>query len=141
MVTLIDVCTRIVLGWQVVPAPEYNHHDVLAVLQDALRPRRKRDQLLIAGLAYRPTAGFATEVCPEVAYACWDVLKVDNAAAHLTEETFLPVCQFIGCRLEAGPVAQPTRDSRRELAHRSSRPHGPGRLHSVRRAADCRAGC
>ena len=108
VVTLIDVCTRIVLGWQVVPAPEYNHHDVLAVLQDALRPRRKRDQLLVPGLAYRPTAGFATEVCPEVAYACWDVLKVDNAAAHLTEETFLPVCQFIGCRLEAGPVAEPT---------------------------------
>ncbi|WP_251108061.1 integrase [Burkholderia glumae] len=108
VVTLIDVCTRIVLGWQVVPAPEYNHHDVLTVLQDALRPRRKRDQLLIAGLAYRPTAGFATEVCPEVAYACWDVLKVDNAAAHLTEETFLPVCQFVGCRLEAGPVAAPT---------------------------------
>ncbi|MDB0543486.1 DDE-type integrase/transposase/recombinase [Ralstonia solanacearum] len=108
VVTLIDVCTRIVLGWQVVPASEYNHHDVLAVLQDALRPRRKRDQLLITGLAYRPAAGFATEVCPEVSYACWDVLKVDNAAAHLSEETFLPACQFIGCRLEAGPVAQPT---------------------------------
>ena len=108
VVTLIDVCTRIVLGWQVVPAPEYNHHDVLAAMQDALRPRRKRDQLLIAGLTYRPGAGFASDVCPEVAYACWDVLKVDNAAAHLSEETFLPACQFIGCRLEAGPVGQPT---------------------------------
>ena len=108
VVTLIDVCTRIVLGWQVVPAPEYNHHDVLAAMQDALRPRRKRDQLLIAGLTYRPGAGFASEACPEVAYACWDVLKVDNAAAHLSEETFMPACQFIGCRLEAGPVAQPT---------------------------------
>ena len=108
VVTLIDVCTRIVLGWQVVPAPEYNHHDVLAALQDALRPRRKRDQLLIAGLTYRPGAGFAAEACPEVAYACWDVLKVDNAAAHLSEETFVPACQFVGCRLEAGPVAQPT---------------------------------
>ncbi|WP_175972113.1 hypothetical protein [Burkholderia sp. BCC0322] len=60
VVTLLDVCTRIVLGWQVVPAPEYNHHDVLAVLQDALRPRRKRDQLLITGLTYRPGAGFVT---------------------------------------------------------------------------------
>ncbi|MFL9936514.1 hypothetical protein P0D88_47775 [Paraburkholderia sp. RL18-103-BIB-C] len=64
--------------------------------------------MLIPGLAYRSTAGFATEVCPEVAYACWDVLKVDNAAAHLTEDTFLPVCQFVGCRLEAGPVGEPT---------------------------------
>ncbi|MFL9936515.1 hypothetical protein P0D88_47780 [Paraburkholderia sp. RL18-103-BIB-C] len=32
VVTLIDVCTRIVLGWQVVPAPEYNHYDVLSTL-------------------------------------------------------------------------------------------------------------
>ncbi|WP_150624766.1 hypothetical protein [Pandoraea horticolens] len=96
------------MGWQVVRAPEYNHHDVLAAMQDALRPRRKRDRLLVAGLAYRSGAGFASEACPEVAYACWDVLKVDNAAAHLSEETFVPACQFIGCRLEAGPVARPT---------------------------------
>ncbi|MDR5785299.1 integrase [Caballeronia sp. LP003] len=108
VITVIDVCTRVVLGWQVVPASEYNHHDVLAALQDALRPRRKRDQLMIPGLTYRPTAGFATEVCSEAAYACWDVLKVDNAAAHLTEDMFLPVCQFVGCRLEAGPVGEPT---------------------------------
>jgi transposase InsO family protein len=108
VITVIDVCTRAVLGWQVVPAPEYNHYDVLAALQDALRPRRKRDQLMIPGLTYRPAAGFPTEVCPEAAYACWDVLKVDNAAAHLTEDMFLPVCQFVGCRLEAGPVGEPT---------------------------------
>ena len=89
VVTLIDVCTRAVIGWHVVPAPEYDHHDVLAALQNALRPRRKRDQFTIPGLAYRAGAGFASEL-PELAYACWDVLKVDNAASHLTEDTFAP---------------------------------------------------
>ena len=107
VVTLIDVCTRAVIGWHAVPAPEYDHHDVLAALQNALRPRRKRDQFTIPGLAYRAGAGFASEL-PELAYACWDVLKVDNAASHLTEDTFAPVCEFVGCRMEAGPVGEPT---------------------------------
>ncbi|MFL9876699.1 integrase [Paraburkholderia megapolitana] len=107
VITMIDVCTRAVIGWHVVPASEYDHHDVLATLQDALRPRRKRDQLTIPGLSYREGAGFVSEL-PELAYACWDVMKVDNAASHLTEETFTPVCEFVGCRMEAGPVGEPT---------------------------------
>ncbi len=107
VIALIDVCTRVVLGWQVVPAPEYDHNDVLAALQDALRPRRKRDQFVIAGCSYRAGAGFVADVLPELAYACWDVLKVDNAASHLTEDTFAPICRFVGCRLEAGPVGEP----------------------------------
>jgi putative transposase len=107
VITMIDVCTRAVIGWHVVPAPEYDHHDVLATLQNALRPRRKRDQFTIPGLGYREGAGFVSEL-PELAYACWDVLKVDNAASHLTEDTFAPVCEFVGCRMEAGPVGEPT---------------------------------
>lgn len=42
VITVIDVCTRVVLGWQLVAAPQYDHTDVLATLQDALRPRRNR---------------------------------------------------------------------------------------------------
>lgn len=108
VITLIDVCTRVVLGWQLVPAPEYDHHDVLATLQDALRPRRKRLDFVIPGLGYRAGAGFVADVLPELSYACWEVLKVDNAASHLTEDTFEPICRFVGCRLQAGPVGEPT---------------------------------
>ena len=108
VITLIDVCTRVVLGWQLVPAPEYDHHDVLSALQDALRPRLKRQEFVIPGMAYRAGAGFVADVLPELNYACWDVLKVDNAASHLTEHTFEPICRFVGCRLEAGPVGEPT---------------------------------
>jgi hypothetical protein len=108
VVALIDVCTRVVLGWQLVPAPEYDHHDVLGAIQDALRPRRRRDAFLSPGLAYRPGAGFVADVLPQLGYACWDVLKVDNAASHLTEDTFEPICRFVGCRMEAGPIGEPT---------------------------------
>ena len=108
VITLIDVCTRVVLGWQLVPAPEYDHHDVLSALQDALRPRLKRQEFAIPGLQYRPGAGFVADVLPELNFACWDVLKVDNAASHLTEDTFEPICRFVNCRLEAGPIGEPT---------------------------------
>jgi len=108
VITLIDVCTRVVLGWQLVPAPQYDHHDVLAALQDALRPRRRRTEFSSPALAYRTGAGFVADVMPQLAGACWDVLKLDNAASHLTEDTFEPICRFVGCRMEAGPVAEPT---------------------------------
>jgi putative transposase len=108
VITLIDVCTRVVLGWQLVPAPEYDHHDVLSALQDALRPRLKRREFVIPGITYRSGAGFVADVLPELNYACWEVLKVDNAASHLTEDTFEPICRFVGCRLVAGPVGEPT---------------------------------
>ena len=64
---VIDVCTRVVLGWQLVPAPEYDHHDVLAAIQDALRPRRRRQEFLSPGLAYRSGAGFVADV-PKLAH-------------------------------------------------------------------------
>lgn len=108
VITLIDVCTRVVLGWHLVPAPQYDHHDVLAALQDALTPRHKRQELLIPGMRYLPGAGFVADALPELAYACWDVLKLDNAASHLTEDAFEPICRFVGCRVVAGPVGEPT---------------------------------
>ena len=37
----------------VVEQHEYDHHDVLAAIQDALRPRRRRQEFLSPGLAYR----------------------------------------------------------------------------------------
>lgn len=108
VITLIDICTRVVLGWHLVAAPQYDHHDVLATLQDALTPRHKRKDFLIPGMHYLPGAGFVADVLPELAYACWDILKLDNAASHLTEDAFEPICRFVGCRLEAGPVGEPT---------------------------------
>ena len=108
VIVIIDVCTRAVLGWQLVLASEYNRFDVLLAVQNALLPRRKRKTFSIPGLAYETAGGFVSEVCPEATYGCWNVLKFDNARAHLAEDTLASLCEFVGCRTDAGPVGQPT---------------------------------
>lgn len=107
VIVLIDVCTRAVVGWQLVTAPEYNHFDVLLAVQNAIMPRRKRKDFSIPGMVYETGGGFVSEVCPEAAYACWQVLKFDNAKAHLAEDTLNSLCEFVGCRVDAGPVMHP----------------------------------
>lgn len=107
VIVLIDVCTRAVVGWQLVTAPEYNHFDVLLAVQSAIMPRRKRKDFSIPGMVYEPGGGFVSEVCPQAAYACWQVLKFDNAKAHLAEDTLNSLCEFVGCRVDAGPVMHP----------------------------------
>src|SRR6202521_5938015 len=74
------------------------------------RSRRgaKRKKFSIPGLAYESAGGFVSEVCREAAYACWNVLKFDNARAHLAEDTLTTLCEFVGCRVDAGPVRKPT---------------------------------
>lgn len=108
VIVIIDTCTRAVLGWQLVLGSEYNRFDVLLAVQNALTPRHKRKEFSIPGLVYEPAGGFVTEVCPEAAYACWNVLKFDNARAHLAEDTLSGLSEFVGCRTVAGPVRQPT---------------------------------
>lgn len=108
VIVIIDICTRAVLGWQLVLASEYNRFDVLLAVQNALLPRRKRKAFSIPELVYEATGGFVSEVCPEAAYACWNALKFDNARAHLAEDTLASLCEFIGCRTDAGPVGRPT---------------------------------
>jgi len=107
VIVLIDVCTRAVVGWQLVTAPEYNHFDVLLAVQNAIMPRRKRKDFSIPGMVYESGGGFVSEVCPNAAYACWQVLKFDNAKAHLAEDTLNSLCEFVGCRVDAGPVMHP----------------------------------
>ena len=107
VLVLIDVCTRAVIGWQLVTGPEYNHFDVLLAVQNAIMPRRKRKDFSIPGMVYETGGGFVSEVCPQAAYACWQVLKFDNAKAHLAEDTLHSLCEFAGCRVDAGPIMHP----------------------------------
>ncbi|WP_334037742.1 integrase [Burkholderia gladioli] len=107
LLVVLDVCTRAVLGWHLALATEYNRHDVIKAIQNALQPRRKRTAFAIAGLRYDTRAGFVSDAVRQTEYATWDWLRYDNARSHLAGETLATVCDMIGSHIDAGPYAEP----------------------------------
>jgi hypothetical protein len=108
LLVIIDVFTRAILGWNVVLSPEYNRHDVMRTIQQALTPQRKRSQLTIPGLTYAFSGGFVNEVLPFLDGACWEHLRFDNARANLASDTLALLSTVVGGMTEAGPVGEPT---------------------------------
>lgn len=106
LLVIIDVCTRAVLGYHIALAREYSRYDVVKTIENALEPHRPRS-FTIAGLAYGPQDGFPSQRLPELAYATWETMKLDNAKANLSNETLTALCEFIGCIADAGPKYSP----------------------------------
>nr|WP_254367207.1 integrase [Paraburkholderia sp. NMBU_R16] len=107
LLVVLDVCTRAVLGWHLALSAEYNRHDVIKAIQNALQPRRKRTSFSIAGMRYETHAGFISDAVRQTEYATWDWLRYDNARCHLAGETLVTVCDMIGSHIDAGPYAEP----------------------------------
>jgi putative transposase len=106
LLVIIDVCTRAVLGYQIVPSREYSRYDVIKTIENALEPHRPRS-FTIAGLDYGPEDGFPSQWLPELAYATWEWMRLDNARAHLASATLTALCEFVGCLADAGPKYSP----------------------------------
>ncbi|MBB3004007.1 transposase InsO family protein [Paraburkholderia tropica] len=106
LLVIIDVCTRIVLGYHIVLASEYSRYDVIKTIENALEPHRSKT-FSIAGLGYGAHDGFASQRMPELAYAVWERMKLDNAKANLADDTIRALCEFVGCFVDAGPRHSP----------------------------------
>lgn len=106
LLVIIDVCTRMVLGYHLALAREYSRYDVIKTIEKALEPHRPR-AFTIPGLAYEPQDGFASQRLPELAYVTWEWIKLDNAKANLAADTLTALCEFVGCATDAGPKYSP----------------------------------
>ena len=106
LLAIIDVCTRAVLGYHIALAKEYSRYDVIKTIENALEPHHVR-AFTIAGLARETQDGFPSERLPELAYATWEWMKLDNAKANLAAETLAALCEFVGCAVNAGPKHSP----------------------------------
>jgi putative transposase len=106
LLVIIDVCTRAVLGYHIVLAREYSRYDVIKTIENALEPHRPRS-FTIAGLDYGTHDGFPSQRLPELAYATWEWMRLDNAKANLANETLTALCEFVGCFADAGPKYSP----------------------------------
>jgi len=106
ILVVLDVASRAVLGYHLALSPEYSRQDVIEALKNALVPHQRR-KLTIPELKYAESGGFPSEIFPELAYACWEIIRLDNAAAHLSEDTIRVMERFIGCWPEYGPPRSP----------------------------------
>lgn len=106
LLAIMDVCTRVVLGYHIALGREYSRHDVIKTIEKALEPHRPRC-FTIPGLSYGPRDGFPSQRLPELAYVTWEWMRLDNAKANLANETLAALCEFVGCCADAGPKHSP----------------------------------
>ncbi|WP_429559469.1 hypothetical protein [Paraburkholderia youngii] len=101
ILVLIDVASRAVIGYTLVPGREYTRDDVAQALQAALMPHVLR-QTKIPALKVRAGGGFPSEVIPQTAWACWDTFRFDAAKSHLANATLDRLTTMIGCATDNG---------------------------------------
>jgi putative transposase len=105
LLVILDVRTRVVLGYHLVLEREYSRYDVIKTIERALMPHRPRT-FTLPQLAYGP-GGFPSGKLPELAYATWQWIRLDNAKANLANDTLTALCDFVGCFADAGPPHHP----------------------------------
>lgn len=106
LLTIIDICSRAVLGYHIVLEPEYSRFDVLKTVERAMVPW-KAPTLTIPGLRYAPGAGMPSARLPELGYAAWNWFRFDNARANLAVDTLRLLTEIVGCGAHAGPACRP----------------------------------
>jgi transposase InsO family protein len=106
VLVVIDVFTRVVLGYHLALAAEYDRYDVIRAIQNAIQPHIPII-FTIPGLGYCPNGGFPSQLFPELAYAVWDEIRLDNAKAHLAKDTLKVLRDQLGCVVHAGPAGDP----------------------------------
>ncbi|MFS0553705.1 hypothetical protein [Brevibacillus sp. 179-C9.3 HS] len=108
LLTVIDVATRVILGYHLCLKPEYDRSDVLICSRNAVAPWKQKE-LTIEGLTYPEGIGFASEAIPTTKWALWDEILFDNAKAHLANMVKDRLKNVIKCDVNLGPVKMPER--------------------------------
>ncbi|MDD5277946.1 MAG: hypothetical protein PHR16_17980 [Methylovulum sp.] len=106
VLVVIDIYTRAILGYHLALAVEYDRHDVIRAVQNSVQPHAPVS-FTISGLGYGQTGGFPSQHLPELAYAVWDEIRLDNAKAHFAEDTLKALRDQLGCLVHAGPARDP----------------------------------
>ncbi|MCR4657823.1 MAG: Mu transposase C-terminal domain-containing protein [Lachnospiraceae bacterium] len=106
LIAVIDTATRCVLGYSVTQEFNYSQYDVIEALQDAILPR-ERPAITIDGLSYPENGGYYQTAFPELRYALYGSVMLDNAKSHLAENTVEKIVDHLGCAVNFGSVATP----------------------------------
>ncbi len=107
LLMVVDVATRVILGFNLVLDKEYSAADVMVCLRNAIMPWSAK-KVTIPGMKISDGGGFASEIIPETAYAVWDEISFDNAMANVASSVDNVLKKLVGCHVNTGPVSTPT---------------------------------
>lgn len=116
VVVIMEVVSRVVLGYHLSLRRECSAEDVLRAVKHALSQWSLRD-LQFSDNAYVDKAGFASCRSPRFVGACWDEFSVDGALANICNRVEQPMHDVVGARV-LKPQDTTTFASRRSLDDR-----------------------
>lgn len=103
---VIDVATRCILGYSLSQSYNYDQYIVIKAVQNAIIPH-KRMKFNIKGLDYPAEGGYVSFRFPELDYALFDSIMLDNAKSHLSNYTVSRIVNEMNCAMNFGSVATP----------------------------------
>ena len=106
LLAVIDVSTRVIIGYSVSPYENYNQYDVLQAIHNSIVPHKKI-HFTHAGFKYPDNGGFPSLAFPEIQWAAFDMIMLDNAKSHLAQHTLEKLIREVKCAVNFGSVATP----------------------------------
>lgn len=108
LLCLIDRATRCILGYSLTVEKQYNTQDVLNCIKNSIFPWKPLE-LTLSGVQYDNNAGFPSGMFEKAAYGIFSEINLDNAKSHLSRALENKLLSTLGCTINFGPVATPTR--------------------------------
>ena len=106
LIAVIDVATRVIVGYSVSAHENYSQFDVLRALSNSIVPH-KMIKYPHNSLEYPENGGYASTAIPETEWAVCNNIMLDNAKAHLSELVTDRLANDLGIVLNYGSVATP----------------------------------
>ncbi len=108
LLAIIDVASRVILGYHICLQSQYSSSDVLECIRKAVIPWQPKS-LTIPGLKLPDDGGFHSIAIPQTEWALWDEFCYDNGKSNLAEIVNSRLKEIVGCHVNAGPVSTPER--------------------------------
>ncbi len=106
IIAVIDVATRVIIGYSLSYNENYNQTDVLKALKNTIMPHEKID-FTISGFKYPENGGFPSCYIIETNWAMMDTIMLDNAKSHLAKDVVSKLTNDLKCTINFGSVATP----------------------------------
>jgi transposase InsO family protein len=98
VIVIIDVFSRLVLGYHLSLRREVSKDDVMRAIQSSLSRWRPR-KISFSDTPYAPDAGFLSSDGPEAEGLCWDEMSVDGALAETCKTVKVALSEVVGATL------------------------------------------